>query len=46
MMLGPRLSSLALMHFNYDVEIPFEERIETWSQLKNRLVAFDYEAWF
>ena len=42
-MADPCLSSLALKHFNYDEEIPFEELIENWSQMKNRLVAFNYE---
>ena len=45
-MTDSRLSSLALMHFNYDVDIPFEELIYKWSQMKNRLIAFDSEEWF
>ena len=39
------LSSLALMHFNYDLEIPYEQLIKKWSQLKDRLMTLDIEQW-
>lgn len=40
-----RLTSLALMHFNYNIEIPFDELIIKWSQQKNRLINLDITEW-
>ena len=40
-----QLSSLALMHFNYGLDIPYEQLIKKWSQLKDRLMTLDIEQW-
>ena len=40
-MTDTRLSSLALMHFNFDLEIPYEERITELSKFKTRLITLD-----
>jgi len=40
-----RLSALALMHFNYDLELPYEHLIMKWSQLKQRLISVDITEW-
>ena len=44
-MTDEQLSSLALMHFNYDLEIPYEELIMKWSQFKDRLITLDISEW-
>jgi len=44
-MTDPRLSSLALMHLQYDEEIPFKELIKKWSQVKSRLIELDITEW-
>ena len=44
-MTDERLSSLALMHLNYDLELPYEELIKKWSQCKDRLIMFDIYEW-
>ena len=41
-----RLSALALMHFNYDVEVPYELLLEKWSGLKNRLMRLNINDWY
>ena len=38
-----QLSSLALMHFNYGLDIRYEQLIKKWSQLKDRLMTLDIE---
>ena len=38
-----RLSSLALMHFNYGLDIRYEQLLKKWSQLKDRLMTLDIE---
>ena len=40
-----QVSSLALMHFNYGLDIPYEQLIKKWSQLilKDRLMTLDIE---
>ena len=40
-----RLSALALMHFNFDLELPYERLIMKWSQLKQRLISLDITEW-
>ena len=45
-MTDERLSALALMHFNYELEIPYEKLIIKWSQLKDRLIDLDLVDWF
>ena len=40
-----RLSSLDLMHLQYDEEIPFKELIKKWSQVKSRLIELDITEW-
>ena len=44
-MTDTRLSSLALMHLQYDEEIPFKELIKKWSQVKSRLIELDITEW-
>ena len=44
-MTDSRLSALALMHFNYEIEIPYEELIKKWSQFKTRLITLDVNEW-
>ena len=44
-MTDTRLSALALMHFNYDLEIPYEDLIKKWSQFKSRLITLDVAEW-
>ena len=44
-MTDERLSALALMHFNYELEIPYEKLIIKWSQLKDRLIDLDLVDW-
>ena len=46
-MTDERLSSLALMHLNYDLELPYKELIciKKWSQFKDRLIMFDISEW-
>ena len=45
-MTDERLSALALMHFNYELEIPYEKLIIKWSQLKVRWIDLDLVDWF
>ena len=40
------LSALALMHFNYDVEVPYKLLLEKWSGLKNRLMRLNINDWY
>ena len=44
-MKNDRLSALALMNFDYNLEIPYEQLIKKWSQLKDRLMTPDIEQW-
>ena len=44
-MTDEQLSSLALMHLNYDLELPYKELIKKWSQFKDRLIMFDISEW-
>ena len=39
------LSAIALMHFNFDLELPYEHLIMKWSQLKQRLISLDITEW-
>ena len=40
------LSSLALMHFNYEVDIPYELLMQKWSSSKNRLISLTISDWY
>ena len=44
-MTDSRLSALALMHFDYEIEIPYEELIKKWSQFKTWLITLDVNEW-
>ena len=40
-----RLSSLALIHFNYDVQIPVDQLIAKWGLVKERLIHLEITEW-
>ena len=40
-----RLSSVARMHFNYDVQIPFDQLIAKWGLVKESLIRLEITEW-